>query len=421
MSFCIHVPRFLRENRILCGIKNRIERFAVEETVFLFLLGAFPLFQLLPHPTLSLLVLTAFLLALHTLTVLCQASVFLDLCDLFVLGFLLLQISTALTGMGRGSDALAAALFTSVWFPARRFFRAGGTQRFVLFSSCSLLLTSVIGVGEYLFGRAELRWVDATRFAGIGGRVTSLFSNPNILAVYLLLMLPLPLGAAFSRHKKGKGRVFYAIAASFAAACLFFTWSRGAWLGLFCEVAIIVLLHSPKTRKLALAAAPLLLLAIPFLPRSVRGRLFSIGDLYESSNRYRLHTWQGTLQMLASHPFGIGVGERAWRTVYPHYALSGTATVMHAHNIFLQVAVELGAVGLVLFLSILAISVWRAFHRGALAPAAAVCGTLIMGSFDHLWYFPAMLLPLCTVLAMCCETEQKEGQKNLFVDILHEK
>ena len=420
MSFCIHVPRFLRENRILCGIKNRIERFAVEKTVFLFLLGAFPFFQLLPHPTLWLLVLTAVLLFLHALTELCQAYVTLDVCDLLVLGVLALQISSAFTGYGRARDAWAAALLTSVWFPARRFFRAGGAQCFVLCSSFSLLLTSAIGVGEYLFGRAELRWVDATRFGDIGGRVTSLFSNPNILAVYLLLMLPFSLGAAFSVHTKGKLRIFYVITALFCISCIFLTWSRGAWLGLFCELAIFAFLHSRRMRKLALAIAPLVLLAIPLFPNSIRGRLFSIGDLYESSNRYRLHTWQGTLKMLATHPFGIGVGERAWRTVYPHYALSGTATVMHAHNVFLQVATELGAVGFVLFLSLLIISLLRAFQRGDLAPAAAICGTLIMGSFDHLWYFPAMLLLLYGFLALCCESGRKEVKKSPFVDILHE-
>lgn len=408
MFFCIHVPRFLRENRLLCGIRNQIDRFAAERRVFLFLFGAFPFLLLLPHPTLCFLALTTILLILRLVNALCRECVTLDLCDLAVCGLLLLQISSAATGYGRASDALAAALLTAVWFPARRFFREGSAQHFVFCSSVSLLLISALGVGEYLFGRAELRWVDTSRFSNIGGRVTSLFSNPNVLAVYLLLLLPLALMAVFTREKSGRARIFYAVTALLAFSCIFLTWSRGAWLGLFLEVAVLLLLHSRKTRKLALAVSPLMLPTILFLPESVRGRLFSIGDLYESSNRYRIHTWRGALQMLWEHPVGIGVGEGAWRAVYPHYALSGTMSVPHAHNVFLQVAIELGAVGVFLFLCLLLLSLRQALRRKALAPAAAVCGILVMGSFDHLWYFPAMLLPLYGIFAMCCQKGRKE-------------
>lgn len=112
--------------------------------------------------------------------------------------------------------------------------------------------------------------------------------------------------------------------------------------------------------------------------------------------------------MLWEHPVGIGVGEGAWRAVYPHYALSGTMSVPHAHNVFLQVAIELGAVGVFLFLCLLLLSLRQALRRKALAPAAAVCGILVMGSFDHLWYFPAMLLPLYGIFAMCCQKGRKE-------------
>ncbi|MBR5120849.1 MAG: O-antigen ligase family protein [Clostridia bacterium] len=333
---------------------------------------------------------------------------------------LLLQISTVLTGYGRAVDALTAALLTSTWFFARRFWREKNEKIFVFFSSLSLLIVSAIGVGQYAFGRAEVRWVDASRFGDIGGRVTSLFSNPNILAVYLLLYFPFSLWATFLPENKGRMRVFYAITTVFGAICILLTWSRGAWLGLLLELFLFLLFHSRKTR-FAIRFAPLLLILVPLLPSNFKSRLLSIGDLGESSIRYRLQTWQGALQMFKHYPFGIGVGERAWRAIYPHFAVSGTKTVMHAHNIFLQVATELGAVGLVVFLLLIGTAFFRILKEKNFTALVAVSGALVMGFFDHLWYYPGMLVPFWSMLAFCMKSERKVTEKSCFVDILHEK
>jgi putative inorganic carbon (HCO3(-)) transporter len=215
-------------------------------------------------------------------------------------------------------------------------------------------------------------------------------------------------------------RVFYTLVSAFCVLCILFTWSRGAWLALFLQFFLFLLFYSQKTRRL-LCFSPLLLLSVPFLPNNFRARLFSIGDLGESSIRYRLLTWQGSLKMLAAHPFGIGVGERAWRAVYPHFAMSGTKTVMHAHNLFLEVWAELGAVGLAVFLLLVGRILASAVKGGKKAAVLSLSGALVMGFFDHLWYYPGMLMPFFAFLALCASGEQKATQKSRFVDILHEK
>ena len=418
MSFWTSVLHFLRQTRILNRINAFVERHNIPNLTFLFLVTAFPLFQLLKHSTLWLLPMCLFLLLQSLKSFLEEPKI--DFADFLVLLILLLQISKALIGYGRAIDALTAALLTSIWFFARRFWSEANEKVFAFFSSISLLIVSAIGVGQYALGMAEVRWVDASRFGDIGGRVTSIFSNPNILAVYLVLYFPLSLWATFSPKNNVRMRVFYAISAAFGGVCILLTWSRGAWLALFLELFLFLLLCSSKTRRL-LFFSPLLLLAVPLLPNNVKGRLYSIGDLGESSIRYRLQTWQGTWQMLAAHPFGIGVGERAWRAIYPHFAVSGTGTVMHAHNVFLQVATELGFVGLIVFSILLGKAFLSAFKRKNFMPLAAVAGALVMGSFDHLWYYPGMLVPFFAFLSLCAPCEQKATQKSRFVDILHEK
>ena len=124
--------------------------------------------------------------------------------------------------------------------------------------------------------------------------------------------------------------------------------------------------------------------------------------------------------MIRMHPFGIGIGEGAWHAVYPHYAVSGTSRVMHAHNIFLQVATELGVVGLVLFLLIVSIALCRGLQKRKIVAVSALAGVLLMGLFDHLWYYPGMLVPLYATMALCMSRGRKVTKKEHFVDILHE-
>ena len=124
--------------------------------------------------------------------------------------------------------------------------------------------------------------------------------------------------------------------------------------------------------------------------------------------------------MLKTYPFGIGVGERAWRAVYPHFAISGTKTVMHAHNVFLQVATELGFWGVVVFFLWICLSILRAVQERNVVPVLAISGALVMGLFDHLWYYPGMLVPFCAMMALCTPQIGKVTKKEHFVDILHE-
>jgi hypothetical protein len=50
----------------------------------------------------------------------------------------------------------------------------------------------------------------------------------------------------------------------------------------------------------------------------------------------------------------------------------------------------------------------------------ALAGVLVMGMFDHLWYYPGLLIPFWSILALCTPNVQKVARKPPFVDILHE-
>ena len=271
-------------------------------------------------------------------------------------------------------------------------------------TSCTLV--SVVGVVQYALGYAENSWLDQSLFSGISGRVTSVFKNPNMLAVFLVLILPLLFGFIITQRRFSTG-FFLTIAAGVSAACLILTWSRGAWLGTVVAFVFMLLLISHKTLStILLAAFPVYAGATylsPYLTGyslldSITGRFASIGNLGDSSTLYRVYTWRGVGNMIRDHLLGgVGVGEIAFGEVYPLYALSGIETVMHSHSLYLEILAELGVVGLIVFLVCMFLFVQMCLgslkkmpdQRMRVMVIAGLCGvlgTMIMGLADYIWY-----------------------------------
>jgi len=99
----------------------------------------------------------------------------------------------------------------------------------------------------------------------------------------------------------------------------------------------------------------------------------------------RVRIWTTAQRMIAAHPLA-GIGVRAFRYAYPHYALPGDSFVgldgdegaMHAHQVVLEVLSETGVIGLMLWIAGAAFAI-RAWIRAgatvrerALAPALAL-------------------------------------------------
>lgn len=315
---------------------------------------------------------------------------------------LLLAIFYVLSGIGAVTfvktfvKGCASALWLLLCFPALLVVKKRDLDRMLFSLSFGLFAVSFYGVFQYCTGKAELKWVDLSHFSDIGGRSTSFFSNPNFLAVYLLLCTPLMTVFFLDRSRRRCVRTWSFVVFSLACACLIFTWSRGAWLGAILAVCAFVLLWSVKSRAWAsLAAIPLLAISF-YLPKSILNRLFSIGTMNDSSTRYRFYVWKGVTRTIAANPFGIGVGEEAFSSAYLPFAVSGSETVMHTHQLFLQICLEIGWGGAIAFLLMLLIVFFLFLKRRKngstadrlvrLSTFCALIGCLTMGLFDHVWY-----------------------------------
>ncbi len=305
----------------------------------------------------------------------------------------------------------------------------------------SSVIVAAIGVLQYIFGYAVDAWTDKNYFPEISGRVVSVFDNPNVLAVYLVLSFPLLLGK-LSSAQTGRGKLLGWISVATVAVCLVFTWSRAAWLAVIICVLLMGLINNRKTFKVLLIAG----FAVPFfpfvLPNSVVRRFASIGNLADSSSYYRVYTWRGSLRAARDYFWGgAGYGPSAYAEVYPQYAYAGIEAAEHSHNLFVQILFGLGVFGLVIFIAALFMFVQKNFeffrdsqdkHLKLMASAAfcAVVGALVVGMFDYIWYNYRIFFMFWTVMALCCayirfaarEAERKSvsgdcGPENASIDI----
>lgn len=271
------------------------------------------------------------------------------------------------------------------------------------------LLVCLYGIAQYVFGwDTAAAWIDEEMFTDIKMRIYSTLGNPNVLGEYILLVLPVSVGLLWIKKKPLQKLVYLAITGILFLA-LILTFSRGCWIGIMIAAAIFITFVAGKLWGLGLIALPIL---PAVLPESITNRFLSIGDLQDSSTSYRVYIWMGTLAMMKDFwKSGIGMGSEAFAEVYPFYSYH-SIVAPHSHNLFLQIAVESGVVGILVFLLILAwalkkmttgygyVGKGHPIATMMVAIGAGICGFLVQGMFDNCFYNYRVFMIFWAVLAL---------------------
>ena len=270
-------------------------------------------------------------------------------------------------------------------------------QKTVLALILSCFAASMLGVYQNFVGvESTASWIDSEMFAEIGSRVVGPFDNPNVFGEYLIMLLPLAVALVLTR--RGAQRLIGIAVTLAAGAALVYTWSRGAWLGAMASIGLLLVLYHAVLLRLVVPA----IVALPFvaaaLPSAIISRLTSIGNLADTSTAYRVSIWTASVNMLKDiFESGIGTGSAAFSAVYPAYALGGAAYALHAHNLYLQIFVELGVVGIAVFVLMLFFFFRSVFScdrtlgdrtqaTTILAMGLGVFALLVQGLTDNVWY-----------------------------------
>lgn len=276
--------------------------------------------------------------------------------------------------------------------------------KFILYIfSIAAVITAFYGLYQYMFGDLYSQaWLDKEMFEDIKMRVYSTFENPNVYGEYLILAIPIIAGLLWTEKGIFK-KLFWLGSLGVTMLALALTFSRGCWLGIILAIGLLAIMIDRRFILLGIVA----LLFLPFvLPESIINRFLSIGNMGDSSTSYRVYIWMGTLAMLADYWFsGIGLGITSFNTIYPIYSYNDISAP-HSHNLYLQLVVEFGIVGLIVFLGMLynfyketIISICKKKNILTSSLIAGVSGFMLQSMFDHTWYNYRVVLIFWIIIA----------------------
>lgn len=425
LSFVVSPPLILG---ILLLLTFVCSAFAAPECCLVIAALILPFLSFFKHPSLILAALTLLLTVTFFGKVLRRKRTFVftlpDALVLILSGLYLLGGVHALgSGFYRSHGALYALLIF-VYFPAANLLR----DRRILHRTVGALITSgviasLFGIYQHFATSAFRESLDSAALGYIDGRINSVFRDgPNVFAVYLLLLFPLCLYLV-TAAKRLYSRFFALFPLALTVVALIYTWSRGAWIGAIVAFLLFIILafrQRPTVLLFILAAIPFVLLLLP--ESAIQYRFASIGNLQDTSIAYRLSTWKGAFSLFTDHFLaGVGAGTVSFAEAYPFYALPGTETVAHAHNLFLEMGIELGIFApiilLLLVVTLVFVTLTRPICRGTndlrllqSACFAAVIGALLQSMTDYIFYNPRLvfLFFLLVGTAVACARRQAE-------------
>jgi putative inorganic carbon (HCO3(-)) transporter len=257
-----------------------------------------------------------------------------------------------------------------------------------------------IAIGATVFALMNLgAWAIALarhQTIATGDAPEALYSSPNAVAMFL--EPPFALAAGFALYAGDRrNRLIAAACLVFLLAALLLTLSRAGWLTL-AVLAVVAVITIPNRRlKAALLGGALIggfaVAQIPYIHERLARQL----DPTFKDNTFegRLQIWSDTLHMLRDHPI-LGAGLRAYTQVMAPYVTGNRIPELYPHNVYLAMWAELGLLGLVAFIVLLGMLLWRgwrAFYRAhdfarplLWGTSAAFVAIAVHGLFDTPYY-----------------------------------
>ncbi len=225
-------------------------------------------------------------------------------------------------------------------------------------------------------------------------RVMSTVRDPNSLGSYLIVLICL-IGAYYA-SARGLQKKMLAIYGLGAVLCMYLTFSRSAWLGLILSLVIVALFGAKKhiaKRTAAIGAgivAAVFLLAVTglYMKRNsyfVQNVLFHADQstVQEDPNELRVRFVKESLSQISREPLGSGPGTAGLASIR-----NDKQGVRLNENYYLQVATEVGILGLVLFLAILFYVIRALYEPSSMDRVfmlAAFGGLLFTNMLVHIW------------------------------------
>jgi len=268
----------------------------------------------------------------------------------------------------------------------------------------ALLLTSLV-VALYGWFQ-QLGWDVITWKAEFGQRITSTQGNPIFVGAFLIMVIPLTVARLAQivdaeRERRGDAGTWgrggtlsvatssslltsvsifrlaaYAILLILQIGCVYFTLSRGPFLGMLAGLIFFALLiavawlgrRGGLITSILVGLGLLVLSGSFLLPQSPLGRVATALDPSRGTARERALAWGGTIDMVTADPLRtlIGYGPDSMLVTFPRYfpeelaPLPSVANIAfdRAHNEILDTLATTGILGVLAYLLVVGMMFW---------------------------------------------------------------
>ncbi len=196
-------------------------------------------------------------------------------------------------------------------------------------------------------------------------RITGPLDDPNYYAMYQLMVLPIALYRAMTDHSL-RNRLWALVISVFIIAVVLATYSRGGFLTLLVLGALVIRERRLSPFVVGTLVVLIGVLVVPYLPVGFAARINTLPNLVaegvgmqtEVSLRGRSSEAIVAMQMFQDRPI-LGIGRGHYADMYLDYApklgLDSRGEAREAHSLYLEIAAEMGVVGILSFAAMLGV------------------------------------------------------------------
>jgi len=287
---------------------------------------------------------------------------------------------------------------------------------------CGFLI-AIFAVIQSLTSKNEIYWIVPVQGPSF---IFGPYVNHNHYAGIMEMLAPFPLVLSMMEELTPPKRVLLAFAGVIMAGTIFLSLSRGGMTAFGCEVVFLaaVLWWKNASRRSAAIFAAACLLILMFLlwlgGKSLVERFVSFKD--SASYHTRIQIARDSIPMIKAHPV-MGWGLGTFTTVYPRYrTFYGEVFVNAAHNDYVEVLTETGALGFAAVVGFLAVVYVRGFRKlrgsgldltqaATLAALLGVTGILVHSFVDFNLQIPANAATFYVIAAIAAASFQPTGRR----------
>jgi putative inorganic carbon (hco3(-)) transporter len=218
------------------------------------------------------------------------------------------------------------------------------------FERLRLLVIAIAGSFGFFVAKAFPFLILTGGTSRVYGPENSMVADNNDFGLALNMTLPLFYFLAQSENNRWLRRIWGALFVMTIPA-IFFTYSRGALVGML-AVFVVLLVFAPLKQRLALLpiVALAVLIALIFAPDSWKHRMDpNREDAIDTSAQARLDSWAYARALAADHPIFGGGFDTFTPELFARYAPD--ARPRGPHSVYFQLLAEHGFPGLFLYLS----------------------------------------------------------------------